>query len=275
MSVKNFWQTFWNMFPYFSYKTGFVISWLVYLPRELLLNIGAKGRKFFPLRIVSNEQGDKYYHVMTFFTEDVSVSTNLSLELLNKIVADDSLIFFHFIEKIRLGRWFTWNVILFSLKNRKKNQNLIWFAAVMFNTLRVKKYQDKWWYWSSKMTIHTFGDAHPVKTRISLCIVPSDQNSLVHMKKLWLSKMHPVKIQIRLRKCAVWSESSLGAHIRMHIFWWCGSIYFSAVYLCKRTMQNKQRLELADYEAENLARLQKMFSRKWEFIFMQAEAQAK
>ena len=50
---------------------------------------------------------------------------------------------------------------------------------------------------------------------------------------------------------------------------------FLAVYLCKRTMQNKQRLELADYEAENLARLQKMFSRKWEFIFMQAEAQAK
>ncbi|XP_064621614.1 regulator of G-protein signaling 7-like isoform X10 [Lineus longissimus] len=48
-----------------------------------------------------------------------------------------------------------------------------------------------------------------------------------------------------------------------------------AVYLCKRTMQNKQRLELADYEAENLARLQKMFSRKWELIFMQAEAQAK
>jgi regulator of G-protein signaling len=44
-----------------------------------------------------------------------------------------------------------------------------------------------------------------------------------------------------------------------------------AVYLCKRTMQNKTRLELADYEAENLAKLQKMFSRKWEFIFMQAE----
>ncbi|XP_014289627.1 regulator of G-protein signaling 7 isoform X2 [Halyomorpha halys] len=48
-----------------------------------------------------------------------------------------------------------------------------------------------------------------------------------------------------------------------------------AVYLCKRTMQNKTRLELADYEAESLARLQKMFSRKWEFIFMQAEAQSK
>uniref|UniRef100_A0A671M5B7 Regulator of G-protein signaling 7-like n=1 Tax=Sinocyclocheilus anshuiensis TaxID=1608454 RepID=A0A671M5B7_9TELE len=49
----------------------------------------------------------------------------------------------------------------------------------------------------------------------------------------------------------------------------------AAVYLCKRTMQNKARLELADYEAESLARLQRAFARKWEFIFMQAEAQAK
>ncbi|VDK89570.1 unnamed protein product, partial [Onchocerca ochengi] len=46
-----------------------------------------------------------------------------------------------------------------------------------------------------------------------------------------------------------------------------------AVYLCKRTMQNKAHLELEDFEAENLAKLQKMFSRKWEFIYMQAEAQ--
>ena len=38
---------------------------------------------------------------------------------------------------------------------------------------------------------------------------------------------------------------------------------------------SQTRLELADYEAENLARLQKMFTRKWEFIFMQAEAQSK
>uniref|UniRef100_A0A8C4TJM9 Regulator of G protein signaling 6 n=1 Tax=Erpetoichthys calabaricus TaxID=27687 RepID=A0A8C4TJM9_ERPCA len=51
--------------------------------------------------------------------------------------------------------------------------------------------------------------------------------------------------------------------------------FFLAIYLCKRTMQNKARLELADYEAENLARLQRAFARKWEFIFMQAEAQVK
>ncbi|TNN46942.1 Regulator of G-protein signaling 6 [Liparis tanakae] len=48
-----------------------------------------------------------------------------------------------------------------------------------------------------------------------------------------------------------------------------------AIYLCKRTMQNKTRLELADYEAENLARLQRAFARKWEFIYLQAEAQVK
>lgn len=40
-------------------------------------------------------------------------------------------------------------------------------------------------------------------------------------------------------------------------------------------MQNKKRLELADYEAENLAKLQKVLHRKWEFVFMQAEAQSK
>lgn len=52
-------------------------------------------------------------------------------------------------------------------------------------------------------------------------------------------------------------------------------MYILAVYLCKRTMQNKTRLELADYEAENLAKLQKVLSRKWEFVFLQAEAQSK
>jgi regulator of G-protein signaling len=40
-------------------------------------------------------------------------------------------------------------------------------------------------------------------------------------------------------------------------------------------MQTKAHLELEDYEAENLAKLQRMYSRKWEFVFMQAEAQYK
>ena len=42
----------------------------------------------------------------------------------------------------------------------------------------------------------------------------------------WLSKLHPMKIQIRLRECAVWSESSMGAHVRRNVFWSCGT-YFS------------------------------------------------
>ena len=35
----------------------------------------------------------------------------------------------------------------------------------------------------------------------------------------WLSKMRLVKILIRLRESAGWSESSLGAHIRTYVFW--------------------------------------------------------
>ena len=37
----------------------------------------------------------------------------------------------------------------------------------------------------------------------------------------WLSKLRPVKILIRLRECAVWSESSLGADIQRYVFWCC------------------------------------------------------
>ena len=41
---------------------------------------------------------------------------------------------------------------------------------------------------------------------------------------LSLSKMRPVKILIRLRECAVWSESSLGAYVRRYLIWRCGSL---------------------------------------------------
>ena len=39
-----------------------------------------------------------------------------------------------------------------------------------------------------------------------------------------LSKTRPVKILIRLRECAVWSESSLGAHVRRYVFWRYGCV---------------------------------------------------
>ena len=39
----------------------------------------------------------------------------------------------------------------------------------------------------------------------------------------WLSETRTVKILIRLRECAVWSESSLGAHVQRYVFWHYGS----------------------------------------------------
>ena len=35
----------------------------------------------------------------------------------------------------------------------------------------------------------------------------------------WLSKMRPAKILISLRKCAGWSEFSLGPHVRRYLFY--------------------------------------------------------
>ncbi|CAH8531987.1 unnamed protein product [Heterobilharzia americana] len=50
---------------------------------------------------------------------------------------------------------------------------------------------------------------------------------------------------------------------------------FKLLFFIQRTMQNKQRLELAGFEAERLASLQNIYCHKWEFIYIQAEAEAK
>ena len=39
----------------------------------------------------------------------------------------------------------------------------------------------------------------------------------------WLSKMRRMNILIRLRECAGWSESSLGAYAQRSVVWRCGS----------------------------------------------------
>ena len=96
------------------------------------------------------------------------------------------------------------------------------------------------------------------KCMSQLCRVPSIDPITLDSKYIFLS------LVISLQTPYYWPSKN-----------WAPENTDYAVYLCKRTMQNKARLELADYEAENLARLQKMFSRKWEYIFMQAEAQSK
>ncbi|XP_076323145.1 regulator of G-protein signaling 7-like isoform X1 [Tachypleus tridentatus] len=46
-----------------------------------------------------------------------------------------------------------------------------------------------------------------------------------------------------------------------------------AIFLMKRTLKNKQKHGLEDYEQEALARLKKLLCHKWEFVCMQAEEQ--
>ncbi|KAK9873144.1 hypothetical protein WA026_021377 [Henosepilachna vigintioctopunctata] len=48
-----------------------------------------------------------------------------------------------------------------------------------------------------------------------------------------------------------------------------------AIYLAKRTLRNKQRHQLEDYELEAYNNLKKNLANKWEFITMQAEEQVK
>jgi len=104
-----------------------------------------------------------------------------------------------------------------------------------------------------------------------------DQTEAHHLANMLAS--HGYFFPIDDHVLAVKADGSALYRFQTRYFWpsncWGPENTDYAVYLCKRTMLNKARLELADYEAENLARLQKMFSRKWEFIFMQAEAQSK
>lgn len=46
-----------------------------------------------------------------------------------------------------------------------------------------------------------------------------------------------------------------------------------AIYLAKRTLRNKQRHGLEEYELETLGNLRKNLANKWDFITMQAEEQ--
>ena len=82
-------------------------------------------------------------------------------------------------------------------------------------------------YMNRNVRKRTFSNGRPTKTQISLHIraVQSDTHSpQEQIYHLWLFKMRPVKILIRLRECAGWSESSLGHCPKVHL-WLCGSKY--------------------------------------------------
>ena len=54
-------------------------------------------------------------------------------------------------------------------------------------------------------------------------------------------KRRPVKDLIRLRECAGWSESSLGAHVCTYVFWRCGSYKERRQATLKKLLQPKIR----------------------------------
>ena len=83
---------------------------------------------------------------------------------------------------------------------------------------------------SQNVRKRTFLHRRPTKTQITLRIRAVWSVFVVRMKKRcipWLSIMRPVKILIRLRECAGWSESSLGAPIWRYISWRCGSNHYA------------------------------------------------
>ena len=93
-----------------------------------------------------------------------------------------------------------------------------------------------------KRVVCTFGHVRPTKTKLRLRMHYTCANVFPDIKKVsisncvstqfdqglrypheeilhyWLFKMHPVKIQIRLRICAGCSESSLGVRVRWYAF---------------------------------------------------------
>ena len=77
----------------------------------------------------------------------------------------------------------------------------------------------------------TLTNPHHEKTHRLTCAHEGDSNQPAYLRSL-ISIFHahvdilypyPVKILIRLRECAVWSESSLGTLIRKYVFWRYGS----------------------------------------------------
>ena len=95
---------------------------------------------------------------------------------------------------------------------------------------------------------HTFWHAHPTRLKPTCLSAQSDKSlRCPHEETLhpWLSKMRPVRILIRQRECAGWSDSSLGTHVRRYVFLHCGSNDFDTaaleisqlaffIYLCGR-----------------------------------------
>ena len=79
----------------------------------------------------------------------------------------------------------------------------------------------------------TLGHVPPRKNSLRIRAVLSESSLSAWKKKLCIlgyPKMRIVKILIRVRECAGWSEALLVAHVRSYVFWSCGS-YLTIEYI--------------------------------------------
>ena len=104
-------------------------------------------------------------------------------------------------------------------------------------------------FWAYKLFCNSFlrelFDPQNKKTYLLTCTTnevsnqPAHPRSLIRLFVVGVKKFctlgysnAPVKILIRLRECAGWSESSLGAYIRRKFFVHCGSFEFACDFDC-------------------------------------------
>ena len=90
-------------------------------------------------------------------------------------------------------------------------------------------------YMSSNLRKRTVWHKHQRRLKSACASAQSDRNLFCpHEKTLhpWLSKMCQGKILIRLRKCAGWSESSLGAHVQRYVFWRSDTYLIFIIRMC-------------------------------------------
>ena len=109
---------------------------------------------------------------------------------------------------------------------------LFTWSGLIISRSGIERYHDKL---CTRALVQRYGSQRE-KMYLITCTPNEDPNQSAHLRSLnslrcpheetlhpWLSKMRPVKILIRLHECAVWSESSLDAHVQWYVFFTYGS----------------------------------------------------
>ena len=96
----------------------------------------------------------------------------------------------------------------------------------------------------------------------------SDQSSLYARRNFISVSIHimcPVKILIRLRECAGWSESLLGTHIQRYIFGCCGSHVLTTLQPLYNTARYNMVMDITRIKDGSQKCID--YIEKWPYIF--------